>query len=135
MSIRPAGLLLIPFAAVCLVAAACSSDLAGPDGERRASARRGTAIPDSGVACSDSVVAGYGNCCTGGLDYTTFEYDPATGTEYVCSDDPAAACKGLVASCDTTVASPPPPPPPPPAPPAPPTTSPTPVPTSPTPTR
>lgn len=132
MTIRPAGLLLIPFAAVCLVAAACSSDLAGPDGERRASARRGTATPDSGAACSDSVVAGYGTCCTGGLEYTEFEYDPATGTEYVCSDDPDAACKGLTATCDTTYS---PPPPPPPAPPAPAPTSPTPVPTSPTPTR
>lgn len=134
MTIRPAGLLLIPLAAVCLVAAACSGDLAGPDGERRASARRGTATPDSGAACSDSVVAGYGNCCTGGLDYTTFEYDPATGTEYVCTEDRDTTCTGLVATCDTTFAPPPPPPPPPPAPTTT-TTSPTPVPTSPTPTR
>ena len=38
--------------------------------------------------CSDSVAAGYGNECTGGICYERFEYDPETGTEYVVTCDP-----------------------------------------------
>lgn len=131
MTIRPAGLLLIPFAAVCVIAAACSSDLAGPDGDTRGVRPRRTAIEPTTTTCSDSVVAGYGTCCTGGIEYTEFEYDPDTGTETVCREDPEAACKGLTytTTCDSTYTPPPPPPPPAPSP------TPTPAPTSPTPAR
>lgn len=120
---RPAGL-LIPFAAVCIVAAACASDLAGPDGDARGVRPRRDVSPTT--TCSDSVQAGYGTCCTGGIEYQQFEYDPATPTEYVCTDDPYPSCYQMTSTCDTTYT----PPPPPPAP-----TSPTPTPTSPTGTR
>lgn len=125
MTHRPVALLMLPFAALCIVAA-CSGDLAGPDGEGRSVRPRRTAI-DTTVACSDSVVAGYGNCCTGGIDYEVFEYDPLPGTEYVCSEDPATTCPGMTSTtCEPEYT----PPPPPPAP-----TSPSPTPTSPTGTR
>ena len=62
---------------------------------------------------SDSVVGGYGTTGTGGLEYTCFEYDPATQTEYVVSDDPDAMSKGMIctSTSEPEIASPPPPPP------------------------
>lgn len=70
------------------------------------------------VTPTDSVQGGYGSGSTGGLEYTCFEYDPATQTEYVVTEDPDATSKGL--TCTTTsdpeMTSPTPPPPPPPSP-------------------
>jgi len=87
MNTRPAGaLLLLPFSVFCLAAAACAADPSGPGA---APGLRRTAAVDSGTTCSDSVAAGYGSCCTGGLEYEEFEYESETGTEYV-------------ATCDTT---------------------------------
>ncbi|HEU4453961.1 MAG TPA: multicopper oxidase domain-containing protein [Longimicrobium sp.] len=55
------------------------------------------------AAEQDSVVSGFGNESTGGAEHLAFEYDPATGTEYVISSDSVAAEKGLVATGTTTV--------------------------------
>jgi len=114
------GLALIPFAVACLVAAAaCSRDVSGPGNpavlpsDVRWTATTATCTPE------DSVQSGYGCCPTGGIEYTEFEYDPATGTEYVATCDTTATSTGLTPT--TTQPTPPPP------------TSPTP--TSPTPTR
>ena len=151
MYARPTpGLALIPFAVACLVAAAaCSRDVSGP-GEALISPRHlsggattamdsivGNRITNSGTSAftvtttatctpEDSVQAGYGCCPTGGIEYTEFEYDPATGTEYVATCDTTATSKGLT----PTTSEPLPPPPTSPTP-----MSPTPTPTSPTPTR
>jgi hypothetical protein len=121
------GLALIPFAVACLVAAAaCSRDVSGPGNpavlpsDVRWTATTTTCTPE------DSVQSGYGCCPTGGIEYTEFEYDPATGTEYVATCDTTATSKGLT----PTTSEPLPPPPTSPTP-----TSPTPTPTSPTPTR
>ena len=59
--------------------------------------------PTLTAAQSDSVAAGYGTDATGGIDYLSFAYDPATGTEYVVSSDARAGGKSLTASGDTTV--------------------------------
>lgn len=47
---------------------------------------------------SDSVVAGYGSCSTGGIEYQNFEYEPETGTEYVVTPDTACAEKGMTST-------------------------------------
>lgn len=94
-----AALLAAPLAAAALLAA-CSRDAATPAGPTiggaprlslTASADTGRASTPSPVTCTDSVAAGYGNECTGGICYEEFRYDPETGTEYVvtCDPDPA----------------------------------------------
>ena len=128
MFARPApGLALLPFAAACLVAAAaCSRDVSGPaDPATRPSDVRLTATETCSPA--DSVQSGYGCCPTGGIEYTEFEYDPATGTEYVPSCDTTGTQTGLTPTTSEPT--------PPPTSPTPTPTSPTPTPTSPTPTR
>jgi hypothetical protein len=128
MFARPApGLGLLPFAAACLLAAACS-DVSGPTdpAARPSDVRRLTATEPLTCSPADSIQAGYGCCSTGGIEYTEFEYDPATGTEYVPTCDKTGVEKGLT----PTTSEPLPPPPTSPTP-----TSPTPTPTSPTPTR
>jgi hypothetical protein len=121
MFARPApGLALLPFAAACLLAAACSNDVSGPgDPAARPSDVR---LAESTSTCSsDSIQAGYGCCSTGGIEYTEFEYDPATGTEYVATCDTTGTAPTTQPTPTTSTPLPPPP------------TSPTP--TSPTPTR
>ncbi|HEX6747038.1 MAG TPA: hypothetical protein VF092_07040 [Longimicrobium sp.] len=120
MTARPAaGLLLIPFAAVCLVASACSRDVIGsgdaltsPAG-LRGDVSSGSTAPTGGTTSGgtttggttttteDSVISGYGSPATGGIEYETFEYDPATGTEYVATPDTPASSKSLT-STETT---------------------------------
>jgi hypothetical protein len=46
-----------------------------------------TPPPPPPPAPQDSVVSGYGNDPTGGIDYKEFEYDPDTRTEYVPTFD------------------------------------------------
>ena len=82
-----AGLLAAP-AAGLLALAACAGDATVPD----PGAPRLSYYP---AAESDSVISGYGNPGTGGLEYSCFEYEPETGTEYVVSDDPKCASKEL----------------------------------------
>ncbi|HEX8245068.1 MAG TPA: hypothetical protein VF541_16275, partial [Longimicrobium sp.] len=53
---------------------------------------------------SDSIQSGYGNDAQGGIQYDIFEYDPATGTEYVATSDPEATNKQLQPSSETLVA-------------------------------
>jgi hypothetical protein len=85
-----------------------------------------TATESETCTPADSVQSGYGCCSTGGIEYQSFEYDPATGTETVVTCDPPDPDTTFT----STTTSPPPPTSPTPTP-----TSPTPTPTSPTPTR
>jgi hypothetical protein len=96
-----AGLLLAP-AAGLLALAACAGDATGP--------RPGAPSRDyTPTAPEDSVISGYGNPGTGGLEYTCFEYEPETGTEYVATPDTTPSRYEL--QCTSTTPLPPPPPP------------------------
>ncbi|HEX2205349.1 MAG TPA: hypothetical protein VHG91_18715 [Longimicrobium sp.] len=95
--LRRAGLVLGTLAAAWL-AAACADSATAP----AAAAPSAYATP---IEPEDSVCSGYGCEPTGGIGYECFEYDPATQTEYVCTDDPDPREKGLVPSTtiDTTL--------------------------------
>ena len=89
--LRRAGLVLGTLAAARL-AAACADTATAP------AAPSLTAAP---VEPEDSVCSGYGCPPTGGIGYECFEYDPATQTEYVCTEDPDPREKGLIPTGDT----------------------------------
>ena len=95
------------FATALLLAAACTD--AAPDGPTIVGAPSPSIAPFFSTAPlpaeEDSVHAGYGGPCTGGLEYEVFEYDPETGTEYI-------VCSDTAVKRDTTVKPTPPPPPP-----------------------
>lgn len=97
--LRRAGLVLGTLAAAWL-AAACADSATAPAAP---SAPSLTAAP---VAPEDSVCSGYGCPPTGGIEYECFEYDPATQTEYVCTEDPYPGGKGLISTGDTTTIRP-----------------------------
>ena len=78
--------------AAAVVAAACAGEAVAPtEPSVRAPSFTATAPP----VPEDSVVGGYGSGPTGGIEYTEFEYEPETGTEYVVTPDTTATQKGL----------------------------------------
>jgi hypothetical protein len=130
-TLRP--ILLASAAAAVLIAAACSRDVTAPGGPTIAGSPVSPTVglfsisPSADTSGTDSVIGGYG---CGPAEYQSFEYEPATGTEYVVCTDSVGVTRRLVSSGDTT---PPPPPAPAPAPkpapaPAPSTTTQTPAP-------
>ena len=100
---------LLGLVAAAAVAAACAESATAPKAAPAGGPSRYYRVDT--IPCTDSVMAGYGNCSTGGFDYQCFEYDPATQTEYVVTCDPDAGSKDLTYQTDTTAPPPPPPPP------------------------
>ena len=91
-------------ASAAVVFAACNDGVVAPAGPTIAGSPTTPSLSpffavstDTAVA-SDSVIAGYGNQCTGGIDYQNFEYDPETGTEPVVCPDTTGQTKGLMPS-------------------------------------
>ena len=92
----PRSLLL---AAAALLVAGCSEDVSAPGGPTLAGGPMsppGLFSTSPSTTTEDSVIGGYGNPACGGLEYQTFEYDPATGTEYI-------VCKDTTVKRDTTL--------------------------------
>lgn len=102
--LRP--ILLASAAAAVLVAAACSRDVTAPGGPTIAGspvspvAGLFSVSPTADTTGTDSIIGGYGSC--GPAEYQSFEYDPATGTEYVVCSDSTGATRRLIAAGDTT---------------------------------
>ena len=98
---RTPRLVLLTAAAALSIAAGCSEDVAAPGGPTIAGSPVSPAtglfsVSPGATATEDSVIAGYGNEACGGLEYQSFEYDPATGTEYI-------VCKDTTIKRDTTL--------------------------------
>ena len=114
----PGPILLASLALLSI--AGCGRDATAPLAPAARVAAAGGLFTEIIPPAEDSVAPGYGGPC-GGIEYERFEYDPATGTEYVVCADTTADTTTWRSDCPAlepgeaarpTCPTPPPPPPP-----------------------